>query len=178
MSRLSTILVAVAMGATLAVGCSSPTETGPTSASRPGPSGDGTVARMALAGPLEGVAVAQEGFAYITQPYASAVARVDLNSRTVTSTIPVGSIPSLVIFNASRTRAYVSNQFSDNIGIIDVASNTQIDTPRVYRQEQLPRALRWETVRPLLRSIDRTTAIGRRDYAMLLLIATYGLRTS
>lgn len=56
--------------------------------------------------------------------------------------------------------------------------DSQIDTPRVYRQEQLPRALRWETVRALLQSIDRTTSIGRRDYAMLLLIATYGLRTS
>ena len=55
---------------------------------------------------------------------------------------------------------------------------SQIDTPRVYRQEQLPRALRWDTVRALLESIDRTTAIGRRDYAMLLLIATYGLRSS
>jgi site-specific recombinase XerD len=53
-----------------------------------------------------------------------------------------------------------------------------IDTPRVYRHEQLPRALRWETVRALLESIDRTTAVGRRDYAMLLLIATYGLRSS
>ncbi len=56
--------------------------------------------------------------------------------------------------------------------------DSQIDTPRVYRQEQLPRALRWDTVRALLQSIDRTTAVGRRDYAMLLLIATYGLRTS
>lgn len=55
---------------------------------------------------------------------------------------------------------------------------SQIDTPRVYRQEQLPRALRWDTVRALLTSVDRTTAIGRRDYAMLLLIATYGLRSS
>jgi len=43
---------------------------------------------------------------------------------------------------------------------------------------ELPRALRWDTVRALLRSIDRTTPVGRRDYAMLVLIATYGLRTS
>lgn len=56
--------------------------------------------------------------------------------------------------------------------------DSQIDTPRVYRQEQLPRALRWETVRTLLESIDCTSAVGRRDYAMLLLIATYGLRSS
>jgi site-specific recombinase XerD len=54
----------------------------------------------------------------------------------------------------------------------------QIDTPRLYRLEQLPRSLPWETVRALLRSIDRTSAKGLRDYAMFLLIATYGLRRS
>jgi len=53
---------------------------------------------------------------------------------------------------------------------------TQIDTPRVYRGERLPRALPWETVRAWLGAIDRSTAIGRRDYAIFLLIATYGLR--
>jgi site-specific recombinase XerD len=55
---------------------------------------------------------------------------------------------------------------------------SQIDTPRLYRLEQLPRALPWETVRGLLRSIDRTAAMGLRDSAMFLLIATYGLRAS
>jgi len=55
---------------------------------------------------------------------------------------------------------------------------SQIDTPRLYRLEQLPHALPWETVRALLRSMDRTSAIGLRDYAMFLLIATYGLRAS
>ena len=54
----------------------------------------------------------------------------------------------------------------------------QIDTPRLYRLEQLPRALPWETVRKLLQSIDRTSPMGLRDYAMFLLIATYGLRAS
>lgn len=53
---------------------------------------------------------------------------------------------------------------------------SQIDRPRLYRFEQLPRALPWETVRALLRSIDKTSAMGLRDYAMFLLIATYGLR--
>lgn len=53
-----------------------------------------------------------------------------------------------------------------------------IDTPRVYRHEQLPRALPWDTVEALLQSIDRSTAIGLRDYTMLFLIATYGLRVS
>src|ERR1019366_10211200 len=56
--------------------------------------------------------------------------------------------------------------------------DSQIDTPRLYRLEQLPRALPWETVRALLRSMDRASAMGLRDYAMFLLIATYGLRSS
>jgi site-specific recombinase XerD len=56
--------------------------------------------------------------------------------------------------------------------------DSQIDTPRLYRLEQLPRALPWKTVSALLRSIDRTSAMGLRDYAMFLLIATYGLRIS
>jgi len=61
-------------------------------------------------------------------------------------------------------------------GEIPPGLETQIDTPRVYRGEQLPRALPWETVRALLKAIDRTTPMGLRDYAMFLLIATYGLR--
>ncbi len=51
-----------------------------------------------------------------------------------------------------------------------------IDTPRVYRGEQVPRALPWATVQALLTAIDQQTAVGRRDYAMFLLLATYGLR--
>jgi integrase/recombinase XerD len=54
----------------------------------------------------------------------------------------------------------------------------QIDTPRIYRGEKLPRSLDWETVYALLQSVDQSTAIGRRDYAILLLITTYGLRAS
>lgn len=53
-----------------------------------------------------------------------------------------------------------------------------IDTPRLYRLEQLPRALPWDTVTTLLKSIDKKSDMGLRDYAMFLLIATYGLRAS
>jgi len=56
--------------------------------------------------------------------------------------------------------------------------DSQIDTPRLYRLEQLPRALPWETVRTLLQSVDTTSPMCLRDYAMFLLIATHGLRAS
>jgi integrase/recombinase XerD len=61
-------------------------------------------------------------------------------------------------------------------GVVPFGLEKQIDAPRVYRQEKLPRALPWETVQAFLRSIDRNTAMGKRDYAMFSLIATYGLR--
>lgn len=54
----------------------------------------------------------------------------------------------------------------------------QIDTPRCYRQEQLPRGLPWATVRAFLAAIDRTSPLGLRDYTIFFLIATYGLRAS
>jgi len=56
--------------------------------------------------------------------------------------------------------------------------SSQIDTPRVYRLEQLPRALSWDVVEAILRSIDRHQPAGLRDYAMFSLMAQYGLRCS
>ncbi|MHC9541860.1 MAG: site-specific integrase [Vulcanimicrobiota bacterium] len=56
--------------------------------------------------------------------------------------------------------------------------DAQIDSPRCYRGERLPRALPWNTVRALIGAIDRGTIKGRRDYAMILMLATYGLRVS
>jgi site-specific recombinase XerD len=53
-----------------------------------------------------------------------------------------------------------------------------IDLPRVYRDELPPRALAWDTVQALLRSIDRRSEGGWRDYAILHLMAHYGLRPS
>ena len=61
-------------------------------------------------------------------------------------------------------------------GEASVGLDSQIDTPRLYRLEQLPRSLPWDTVCAFLESIDRTSALGLRDYAIFLLIATYGLR--
>jgi site-specific recombinase XerD len=53
-----------------------------------------------------------------------------------------------------------------------------IDTPRTYRDELPPRALSWSLVKKLLRSVDRTSKAGWRDYMILHLMAYYGLRAS
>jgi integrase/recombinase XerD len=67
-------------------------------------------------------------------------------------------------------------RFMVSSGETAIGLDKQIDTTRVYREEQLPRALSWETVQAFLEAIDRTTPSGIRDYAIFLLIATCGLR--
>ena len=63
-------------------------------------------------------------------------------------------------------------------GETPVGLDQRLDSPRHRRGERLVRALSWNDVQSLLHAIDRSTVKGRRDYAMLLLIATYGLRVS
>jgi integrase/recombinase XerD len=46
-----------------------------------------------------------------------------------------------------------------------------------WSMASIPRAISAEHVRQLLASIDRRTAVGRRDYAILLLLARLGLRS-
>jgi site-specific recombinase XerD len=51
-----------------------------------------------------------------------------------------------------------------------------VDWPQVYRLSGIPRSISWDDVNRVLACVDRRTACGRRDYAMLMLLVTYGLR--
>ena len=52
----------------------------------------------------------------------------------------------------------------------------RIDQPVSLRNALPPRALDWKLVQEFLRSIDRRSKTGWRDYMMLHLMAYYGLR--
>jgi len=77
---------------------------------------------------------------------------------------------------AAHVRSFL--KFLAAKGKVPPGLDTQIDTPRLYRNEQLPKYLPWDTVQAFLASIDRSTSKGLRDYAMFLLITTYGMRAS
>lgn len=51
-----------------------------------------------------------------------------------------------------------------------------IESPRHYSLSNLPRSIAWKEVEEMLLKVDRRTAVGKRDYATLLLLVTYGLR--
>jgi integrase/recombinase XerD len=62
-------------------------------------------------------------------------------------------------------------------GVLGQPLHQQIDTPRTYRLEQLPRAWPWDQILALLRSADCSTPRGLRDFTVLYLAACYGLRS-
>lgn len=51
-----------------------------------------------------------------------------------------------------------------------------MEAPKKYRLSRIPRCISWDEVRRMLEVVDRRTAVGKRDYAILLLLVTYGLR--
>ena len=75
----------------------------------------------------------------------------------------------------AAVRAYLKERHAQ--GVLARPLHLQIDTPRVYRGERLPRALPWARIQALIRSIDRSEPIGRRDFTLLYLAAAYGLRS-
>ena len=60
--------------------------------------------------------------------------------------------------------------------IIGIDLRPAVIGPRIYKHEQCPRYLTRSEVDAVLAAIDRRTAQGRRDYAMVMLLAVYGLR--
>ena len=67
------------------------------------------------------------------------------------------------------------NRFLLATGRISVALADSIISPTQPRFERPRRSLPWEDVQRLLRAVDRSSARGLRDYALLLLMSTYGL---
>lgn len=77
-------------------------------------------------GPID-VAVLESGLALVTRGGVDSVQELNLANSTVGSAVAVGVAPTFVIFGPTGGTAYVSNQLSDNIGVIDVATGVQTD---------------------------------------------------
>ncbi len=63
-------------------------------------------------------------------------------------------------------------------GLISADLSGAIDPPRKYQLSDYPRSITWTDVRRMLNTIDRRSILGKRDYAILLLLVTYGLRAN
>ncbi len=61
-------------------------------------------------------------------------------------------------------------------GVLAKDFSSLVEFPQSYRLAGIPRSIGWDQVERILAAIDRRSTCGKRDYAMLLLLATYGLR--
>ena len=78
-----------------------------------------------------------------------------------------------------RCRSWALKKFFlylKSLGKIQTDFSNILITPRIYRRQHCPRFLTGEEIQAVLSSVDRRTSIGKRDYAMILLLSTYGLR--
>ena len=62
------------------------------------------------------------------------------------------------------------------VGLMARDLSKAIESPRRYRFSDLPRSITWSDVEQMLQKVDRRSTVGKRDYAILLLLVTYGLR--
>jgi site-specific recombinase XerD len=69
-------------------------------------------------------------------------------------------------------------RFARYRGDINLDLAAAVPTVANWSMTTIPRAIPPDQIRQLLASINRRTAIGRRDYAILLLLARLGLRSS
>lgn len=68
-------------------------------------------------------------------------------------------------------------RYAHREGLLAHDLSTTVEWPQVYRLSAVPRSISWADVGKLLDAVERRTPAGRRDYAILLLLITYGLRS-
>lgn len=78
-----------------------------------------------------------------------------------------------VVDMCSSLRAFL--RFLHTTGRVKTDLASGVMAPRFRVSERPPRILPWRDVRRILQVIPRSEPPGRRDFAMLLLLATYGL---
>lgn len=61
-------------------------------------------------------------------------------------------------------------------GLIATDLSRAVPRGRSYTQASIPRAIPWSDVQRVLEVIDRRAPVGKRDYAILLLLISYGFR--
>lgn len=81
-----------------------------------------------------------------------------------------GAIGSL----CSHVRVFLTYLYRQ--GTVSRDLSASVDRPRMYRLSSVPRAISRAELRQVLEAIDRESSTGKRDFAMILLLATYGLR--
>ncbi len=88
--------------------------------------------RVGVSGCPYDVVIDRRGVAYVTQLHAAALQRLAVSPLRVTGSIPTGAAPTIVLPSAVDTRAFVINQFSEDVTILD------LEDGRVVKRVPIP----------------------------------------
>jgi site-specific recombinase XerD len=69
-------------------------------------------------------------------------------------------------------------RFAFGAGYLQRDITNVIERVPCFALDRLPRGPKWEDLPKLLATVDRSTSLGRRDFAILLTLMTYGVRAS
>lgn len=94
----------------------------------PPPPPSPTHIRTLMASRPYGIAASAGGAVFVTHLDAAKTTRVFSATRILGSEIAVGSTPTDVAINPAGTRAYVANQYSQSVTVIDVATDAVVST--------------------------------------------------
>jgi integrase/recombinase XerD len=67
-------------------------------------------------------------------------------------------------------------RYAHREGLLASDLSKAVEWPTAYRLADIPRSISWEQAGRVLGAAGRRTPCGKRDYAILLLLVTYGLR--
>lgn len=82
--------------------------------------------------------------------------------------------PNTISGFCSSVRVFL--RYLDREGLTSRDLSSAVESPRQYRLSNVPRSISWEEAGLMLEAVDQQYAMGKRDYAILLLLLTYGLR--
>jgi site-specific recombinase XerD len=72
-------------------------------------------------------------------------------------------------------RGFLRYAYREGVLVSDLSKT--VERPRTYRLSEIPRSISRAEVSQVLACVDRSSTRGKRDYAALMLLATYGLRS-
>jgi len=82
--------------------------------------------------------------------------------------------PRTLVDFASVLRIFLAFLYREQLIATDLAR--AVEAPQRHRLADVPRSISWAEVQKLLEAVDCRSPVGKRDYALILLMVTYGLR--
>jgi YVTN family beta-propeller protein len=86
----------------------------------------GKIVENVTTSPAWGVAVRDDGLVFFTVPFEAGVGITSTQTRTVDGFIPTGAIPTGIAFSPDGQRAYVANQGSNSVSVIDADARQEV----------------------------------------------------